>query len=310
MAFYDKEIKRVCESCPRLLILLINSVFSKHHAEDAEIVFLDKEQTIDANENTTYMDMFLEIENCKYHIEYQLLEGNMAIRMVEYGMRETIRGLRQNGDISRVADDKYEIEIVMPLQAVVFLAGANKEDKIRVNLHLPDGNTVTYELPCISASKTVSELSRKKMYLLIPFQQVQLYSRMIRASQYAEKTKMKLAKALYNLYKNDILNANEVELLITSLHNIEDNLLNNDDLIRERVSEMGDEDYVALSDRLVQQGITQGYNSGLNDGITQTLKQQITKKLQKGKSIFQIAEECELTENEVQKYVKEIEQQI
>lgn len=325
MAFYDKEIKRVCESCPRLLILLINSVFSKHHAEDAEIVFLDKEQTIDANENTTYMDMFLEIENCKYHIEYQLLEGNMAIRMVEYGMRETIRGLRQNGDISRVADDKYEIEIVMPLQAVVFLAGANKEDKIRVNLHLPDGNTVTYELPCISASKTVSELSRKKMYLLIPFQQVQLYSRMIRASQYAEKTKMKLAKVLYNfrinakteldnLYKNDILNANEVELLITSLHNIEDNLLNNDDLIRERVSEMGDEDYVALSDRLVQQGIeqgiTQGYNSGLNDGITQTLKQQITKKLQKGKSIFQIAEECELTEDEVQKYVKEIEQQI
>lgn len=113
---------------------------------------------------------------------------------------------------------------------------------------------------------------------------------------------------LDNLYKNDILNANEVELLITSLHNIEDNLLNNDDLIRERVSEMGDEDYVALSDRLVQQGITQGYNSGLNDGITQTLKQQITKKLQKGKSIFQIAEECELTENEVQKYVKEIEQ--
>ena len=112
---------------------------------------------------------------------------------------------------------------------------------------------------------------------------------------------MKL-KELDNLRKNGILNANEVELLITSLHNIEDNLLNNDDLIREKVSEMGDEDYVALSDRLVQQGIEQG--------ITQTLKQQITKKLQKGKSIFQIAEECELTENEVQKYVKEIEQQI
>lgn len=67
---------------------------------------------------------------------------------------------------------------------------------------------------------------------------------------------------------------------------------------------MGDEDYVALSDRLVQQG----YNFGLNDGITQTLKQLITRKLQKGKSISQIAEECELTENEVQKYVKEIEQ--
>ena len=325
MAFYDKEIKRVCESCPRLLILLINSVFSKHHAEDAEIVFLDKEQTIDASENTTYMDMFLEIENCKYHIEYQLLEGNMAIRMVEYGMRETIRGLRQNGDISRVADDKYEIEIVMPLQAVVFLAGANKEDKIRVNLHLPDGNTVTYELPCISASKTVSELSRKKMYLLIPFQQVQLYSRMIRASQYAEKTKMKLAKALYNfrinvkteldnLYKNDILNAKEVELLVTSLHNIEDNLLNSDDLIREKVTEMGDEDYVALSDRLIQQGVEQGIKEGMKQGMKEgveqgtkkTLLSLISKKLQKGKSLAQIADECELTQDEAQEYIDEI----
>lgn len=39
---------------------------------------------------------------------------------------------------------------------------------------------------------------------------------------------------------------------------IEDNLLNSDDLIREKVTEMGDEDYVALSDRLIQQGVEQG----------------------------------------------------
>ena len=56
--------------------------------------------------------MLLEIEACRYHIEYQLLEGNMAIRMVEYGMKETIRGLRQNGDITKVSDGRYEIEIV------------------------------------------------------------------------------------------------------------------------------------------------------------------------------------------------------
>ena len=58
-----------------------------------------------------------------------------------------------------------------------------------------------------------------------------------------------------NPHKNDILNAKEVEQLVTSLHNIEDNLLNSDDLIREKVTEMGDEDYVALSDRLIQQGV-------------------------------------------------------
>ena len=313
MAFYDKEIKRVCESCPRLLILMINSVFSKHHAENAEIIFLDKEQNIESNKNTTYMDMLLEIEACRYHIEYQLLEGNMAIRMVEYGMKETIRGLRQNGDITKVSDGRYEIEIVMPLQAVVFLAGANKEDKITVNLHLPNGKMVTYELPCISASETVSELSRKKMYLLIPFQQVQLYSRMLKAKHYTKRTKLKLAEALYhfkldakkeldNLHENGILNANEVELLVTSLHNIEDNLLNNDDLIREKVTEMGDEDYVALSDRLIQQGIKQG----MEKGAKQNLLLLISKKLQKGKSLAQIADECEISQDEAQKYISEI----
>lgn len=325
MAFYDKEIKRVCESCPRLLILMINSVFSKHHAENAEIIFLDKEQNIESNKNTTYMDMLLEIEACRYHIEYQLLEGNMAIRMVEYGMKETIRGLRQNGDITKVSDGRYEIELVMPLQAVVFLAGANKEDKITVKLHLPNGKIVTYELPCISASETVSELSRKKMYLLIPFQQVQLYSRMLRARHYTEKTKLRLAESLYsfrleakkeldNLRKNGILNANEVELLVTSLHNIEDNLLNSDDLIREKVTEMGDEDYVALSDRLIQQGVEQGIKEGMKQGMKEgveqgtkkTLLSLISKKLQKGKSLAQIADECELTQDEAQEYIDEI----
>lgn len=78
MAFYDKEIKRVCESCPRLLILLINSVFSKHHAEDAEIVFLDKEQTIDANENTTYMDMFLDEYSCAMKSHFRKFGNQMS----------------------------------------------------------------------------------------------------------------------------------------------------------------------------------------------------------------------------------------
>ena len=97
-----------------------------------------------------------------------------------------------------------------------------------------------------------------------------------------------------NLHKNDILNAKEVELLVTSLHNIEDNLLNSDDLIREKVTEMGDEDYVALSYRLIQQG------------VDNTLIMLVTKKIQKGKTVSQIADECEITEAEVERYIKQI----
>ena len=113
-----------------------------------------------------------------------------------------------------------------------------------------------------------------------------------------------------NLHKNSILNENEVELLITSLHNIEDNLLNSDDLIREKVTEMGDEDYVALSDRLIQQGVEQGIKEGMKQGVEQGTKKAllslISKKLQKGKSLAQIADECELTQDEAQEYIDEI----
>ena len=109
-----------------------------------------------------------------------------------------------------------------------------------------------------------------------------------------------------NLHKNGILNANEVELLITSLHNIEDNLLNSDDLIREKVPEMGDEDYVALSDRLIQQGVEQGIKEGVEQGTKKALLSLISKKLQKGKSLTQIADECELTQDEAQEYIDEI----
>ncbi len=79
---------------------------------------------------------------------------------------------------------------------------------------------------------------------------------------------------------------------------IEDNLLNSDDLIREKVTEMGDEDYVALSDRLIQQGVEQG--------TKKALLSLISKKLQKGKSLTQIADECELTQDEAQEYINEI----
>lgn len=103
---------------------------------------------------------------------------------------------------------------------------------------------------------------------------------------------------------------------------IEDNLLNSDDLIREKVTEMGDEDYVALSDRLIQQGVEQGIKEGMKQGMKEGMEQGmkegveqgtkkallslISKKLQKGKSLAQIADECELTQDEAQEYIDEI----
>jgi hypothetical protein len=38
--FYDREVKRVCESCPRLMVKAINSLFKKNHSEETEVKYL------------------------------------------------------------------------------------------------------------------------------------------------------------------------------------------------------------------------------------------------------------------------------
>lgn len=61
------------------------------------------------------MDLFLEVEGCKYHFEFQLLEGNMAIRMYEYSVKETIRELEHTSNVPETENlRKYEIEVIMP----------------------------------------------------------------------------------------------------------------------------------------------------------------------------------------------------
>lgn len=309
MGFYDKEIKRVCESCPRLLIMMINSIFNRNHPEDAVVEYLDKEQAIDDTENLTYLDSLVMIENSKYHIEYQMVEGNMAIRMVEYGFKETIRDSRHNGELTK-QNNQYKITITMPMQAVVFLAGANKSNQIDVELYLPDGKYVSYSLPCVSASQTIKELIDKKMYILIPFQQAQLNDKMNKISSTTKEYKLKIAEQLLSYHKNvkneldkllssDILTLAEINILKETFTNIERYLSDKDEDVKMEVDRMGDNDYIPWSDRIREEG----RNEGRNEGAQEILLSLIKKKLAKEKSIPEIADELEETEEAITKLI-------
>jgi len=83
MGFYDNEVKRVCENCQRLLIMAVNSIFGKEHDTEQKIEFLDKEIDLDPKESPVFMDKLFCLDNTKYHLEFQLLEGRMAVRMYE-----------------------------------------------------------------------------------------------------------------------------------------------------------------------------------------------------------------------------------
>ena len=70
MGFYDSRIKKLFESCPRLVILAINSIFQRNHLLDADVLYLNREQN--EEDNSHFMDMLVQVENRMYHFEFQL----------------------------------------------------------------------------------------------------------------------------------------------------------------------------------------------------------------------------------------------
>ena len=165
----------------------------------------------------------------------------------------------------------------MPAQAVIFLAGANKKERIMVHLTLPDGKKVDYTLPCVSASIPIEELIRQNLFILIPFQQVQLNSRMNNISKYQKETKHRIAVELYEyhkqmknslekLYEDDIITVDEYNYLIESFSDVEGYLVDKDEMVKQEVVEMGDNDYVCRSERARQEGLAEGREVGLAEG--------------------------------------------
>jgi hypothetical protein len=254
--FYDKSIKNLMMKCQRLVVIAVNSIFNKSYNEASEVTFLDKELPGNEDEETTYMDMLTEIEGDKFHWEFQLENDSlMSIRVYEYGTRETLRSVRVNAEDA----NEYELYIKMPEQVVVFLSGVNKKDRIKVTLCLPDLREVTYTLPCVSAAVNVNHLIDDKLYLFIPYQQVQLNDRMNHIKDRTIKTKKKIAReikdyqiqvktALENLKNGGTITPTEFEALMETFNDIERYLMEKDKEVDTEVKRMGDENYIPWSE--------------------------------------------------------------
>jgi hypothetical protein len=260
--FYDKSIKNLMMKCQRLVVIAVNSIFNKSYNEASEVTFLDKELPGNEDEETTYMDMLTEIEGDKFHWEFQLENDSlMSIRVYEYGTRETLRSVRANVEDA----EEYELYVKMPEQVVVFLSGVNKKDRIKVTLCLPDSQEVTYTLPCVSAAVNVNQLIEDKLYLFIPYQQVQLNDRMNHIKDRTIKTKKEIAReikdyqiqvktALEKLRNDGTITPAEFEALMETFNDIERYLREKDKEVDTEVNEMGDENYIPWSERMRNEG--------------------------------------------------------
>jgi hypothetical protein len=120
-------------------------------------------------------------------------------------------------------------------------------------------------LPCVSAAVNVDRLVEDKLYLFIPYQQVQLNDRMTRIKDRSMKSKYKIAgelrnyniqvkSALENLLNDGKITSTEYETLIGTFADIEQYLREKDKDVDTEVTKMGDENYIPWSERMRAEG--------------------------------------------------------
>lgn len=176
----------------------------------------------------------------------------MVIRMAEYDFAISIENVKKENGIFRMR---------FPHSAVIYLRGTRKK-RLRMELIMPDGKIVRYQVPVLCVQKyTKDEIFQKKLLFLLPFY-IMRY----------EKDKKKINKSETELHKL----LEEYESILQHL----DKILYDQGAIYGRLLELIKEisDYIFKKEESVKKGI-----GDIVGG--KVLELQTDKALQKGKEL-------------------------
>lgn len=165
---YDDIFRTLCEKNSKLLIPLVNEVFSTDYEMSTPIDLLSGEHHIQVNaeletEKEIITDSCLRIQDKLYHIECQSNpDGSMVLRMIEYDFFIALEHAEK-------VDGSYKMKF--PQSAVLYLRHTqNTPDIIKINVEFPNGEIISYETPIIKTQKyTEDELLAKQLFFLIPY---------------------------------------------------------------------------------------------------------------------------------------------
>jgi len=162
---YDNVFRTLCEKNPKLLIPLINEIFSKSYRMDEDVELLAGEHHTPgmAGEAEVITDSCIKICNRLYHIECQSrTDGSMMIRMIEYDFHIALEHATEE-------DGKYQMQF--PYSAVLYLRHTSRTpDAITMDIVFPDGQQIGYKVPVIKVQEySDTDIVDKKLYFLTPY---------------------------------------------------------------------------------------------------------------------------------------------
>ena len=171
---FDSVFKTLLQRFPMLAVALINEVFHADYAEE-EVVIQGRNE-YHSLDGKIINDAMLRIRDKIYHIECQSTsDGLMVIRMIEYDFKialEETRNILMN-ELKKKPEErnKEPLSFQFPQSCMVCVRpGIEKEDALKLQIVMPNGEKALYEVPVVQAQNfTKEDMFQKRLLILIPF---------------------------------------------------------------------------------------------------------------------------------------------
>ena len=288
---------------PELVVPLINEVFGTNYPADIAVEQQRNEHQTKNGEKIT--DSRLKIADKIYHIECQSTgDAEMVIRMIEYDFAVSL-------ETKQIENGRYKI--YFPHSCVLYLRGKGRKDTLGMDIIMPDGRVIKYELPAIYIERyTKDVIFQKKLLFLLPFYVI----RYEKSREDIEKDPEKLQKLLdeyvtisRRLEESLLENGKEAlyRYLVEVILKIADYIFSDSEKTKKGVDRaMGGEVLELKTDKLINE-IRQDVKEEVKEEIkTETKEKIVICMLKRGKSTLEeIAADTQMPIEQVERIKKE-----
>lgn len=171
---FDSVFKTLLQRFPKLAVALINEVFHADYAEDE--VIIQGRNEYHSLEGKVINDAMLRIRNKIYHIECQSTsDGLMVIRMIEYDFKIALEETRNTlmNELKKKSGERSKelLSFQFPQSCMICVRpGIEKEEALKLQIIMPNGQKVLYEVPIVQVQNFSKEdMFKKRLLILIPF---------------------------------------------------------------------------------------------------------------------------------------------
>ena len=297
---YDGAFRTILNDCRKLIIPVINEIFSEHYTGEEEIRFfpnehfLDQQDAADKERITDTNFQIIGITAKKYHLECEssLPDGRITIRLFEYDAQIAL----DEGEVT-----EETLTVTFPNTAVMYLRAYKKTpDKMKYVIITP-GGTVQYDVPIMKVqSYSLDEIFEKRLLMLIPFY---IFSHEKSFSEYNNnEQKLEELKAEYriilerldDLEKQGIIGAFDKRTIIELSSDVIREIARKYENVQKGIGAM-------MRGPLIQTEARTILNRGISQGISETKKETALRMLKMGKlTVEEIAEYSALSVAEVE----------